>query len=110
MLAAALLIAVILIGVNIVFGGFATDTEITGSFECGFDPYQFTNIPFNMHFFLIAILFLIFDLELILLLPVLYDTLTITSYTVLNIFLLQLAVGYVVEYRTSALNWVKVAA
>jgi NADH:ubiquinone oxidoreductase subunit 3 (subunit A) len=110
MLVVATGIAILLITLNSIMGGYAADPEITSSFECGFDPYQFTNIPFNLHFFLIVILFLLFDLELILLLPILYDSLTMTTYTVLNIFILQLTLGYVFEYRTNALNWIKIAA
>nr|AYQ19032.1 NADH dehydrogenase subunit 3 [Amarygmini sp. ACP-2013] len=84
------------------------DREKSSPFECGFDPKSSARIPFSLHFFLIAIIFLIFDVEITLLLPliismkmnniILYSTLTIS-------FLVILLLGLYHEWKQGALNW-----
>nr|YP_010318583.1 NADH dehydrogenase subunit 3 [Dendroctonus valens]ULD67710.1 NADH dehydrogenase subunit 3 [Dendroctonus valens] len=86
------------------------DREKTSPFECGFDPKNFARLPFSLHFFLIAIIFIIFDIELTLLLPMIVIkntsnywaiTLTLTVFSIILIF------GVYHETHQGALNWSK---
>nr|YP_002327425.1 NADH dehydrogenase subunit 3 [Eriocheir japonica]ACJ44954.1 NADH dehydrogenase subunit 3 [Eriocheir japonica] len=84
------------------------DREKNSPYECGFDPKGSARLPFSLRFFLIAVIFLIFDVEITLLLPI-ASTLNLTNvfswfFTSL-IFLLILLVGLYYEWSQSALDW-----
>nr|UQJ73648.1 NADH dehydrogenase subunit 3 [Pseudodiamesa sp. 2XL] len=85
-----------------------TDREKCSPFECGFDPMNSSRLPFSIRFFLIAIIFLIFDVEIALILPMIMIikfsnlmTWTITSL----IFIFILLIGLYHEWNQGALNW-----
>nr|AOY39752.1 NADH dehydrogenase subunit 3 [Hylastes opacus] len=84
------------------------DREKNSPFECGFDPKNLARMPFSLHFFLIAIIFIIFDVELTLLLPMILTT-NISSFISLSlaftIFILILLYGIYHETMMGALNW-----
>nr|YP_010999514.1 NADH dehydrogenase subunit 3 [Ochthebius subinteger]WPM98439.1 NADH dehydrogenase subunit 3 [Ochthebius subinteger] len=84
------------------------DREKTSPFECGFDPKSAARLPFSIQFFLIAVIFLIFDVEITLLIPLIL-TLKITNismYTFLSFFFLMiLLIGLYHEWNQGALNW-----
>nr|YP_010158062.1 NADH dehydrogenase subunit 3 [Pygoluciola qingyu]QRG30009.1 NADH dehydrogenase subunit 3 [Pygoluciola qingyu] len=84
------------------------DREKSSPFECGFDPKSSARMPFSLQFFLIAMIFLIFDVEITLLLP-LVITMKITSITsfsmVTFIFIIILLIGLYHEWNQGALNW-----
>nr|YP_010988529.1 NADH dehydrogenase subunit 3 [Medeopteryx alacauda]WOR80673.1 NADH dehydrogenase subunit 3 [Medeopteryx alacauda] len=86
------------------------DREKSSPFECGFDPKSSARLPFSLQFFLIAMIFLIFDVEITLLFP-LVITMKITSMmsfsTVTILFILILLIGLYHEWNQGALNWVK---
>nr|APT41587.1 NADH dehydrogenase subunit 3 [Psathyromyia aragaoi] len=84
------------------------DREKSSPFECGFDPKTTSRLPFSLQFYLIAIIFLIFDIEIALLLPM------ILSFNVSNLtlwlmnstlFLIILILGLFHEWAQGALNW-----
>nr|YP_010702028.1 NADH dehydrogenase subunit 3 [Trixa longipennis]WCL18816.1 NADH dehydrogenase subunit 3 [Trixa longipennis] len=84
------------------------DREKLSPFECGFDPKTSSRIPFSIRFFLITIIFLIFDVEIALILPMILImkisnimTWTITSL----IFILILLLGLYHEWNQGMLNW-----
>nr|QIV24555.1 NADH dehydrogenase subunit 3 [Utra nitida] len=87
-----------------------TDREKSSPFECGFDPKAQARLPFSLQFFLIAVIFLIFDVEITLLLPMI-KTLTISStmsYTTTAFFFLMiLLAGLFHEWNQGALTWAK---
>nr|YP_010878888.1 NADH dehydrogenase subunit 3 [Cantonius szechuanensis]WHE42527.1 NADH dehydrogenase subunit 3 [Cantonius szechuanensis] len=86
------------------------DREKNSPFECGFDPKSSSRIPFSLHFFLIAVIFLIFDVEITLLLPLIY-LIKITSmsnfFTISFLFITILLIGIYHEWNQGALNWTK---
>nr|YP_009057595.1 NADH dehydrogenase subunit 3 [Gononemertes parasita]AGZ63895.1 NADH dehydrogenase subunit 3 [Gononemertes parasita] len=85
------------------------DFEKNSPFECGFDPNLSARVPFSMRFFLLAVLFLIFDIEIVLLMP-LPLIVSFTSWETGSLlsffFLLVLLLGLFHEWKEGSLNWV----
>nr|APX40206.1 NADH dehydrogenase subunit 3 [Psylliodes laevicollis] len=84
------------------------DREKSSPFECGFDPKATARLPFSLHFFLIAIIFLIFDVEITLLLPLILTMKISNIYNysyILTIFIIILILGLYHEWNQGALNW-----
>nr|QUB07195.1 NADH dehydrogenase subunit 3 [Syneta adamsi] len=85
------------------------DREKSSPFECGFDPKSNSRLPFSLQFFLIAVIFLIFDIEITLFLPMIMS-LNISStmnYSMITImFILILLFGTYHEWNQGALNWI----
>nr|BBU26209.1 NADH dehydrogenase subunit 3 [Luciocephalus pulcher] len=84
------------------------DHEKLSPYECGFDPLGTARLPFSLRFFLIAILFLLFDLEIALLLPLPWgDQLTSPSTTFLwaLLVLVLLTLGLIYEWIQGGLEW-----
>lgn len=83
------------------------DLEKMSAYECGFDPFEESLGRFDIKFYLVAILFLVFDLEIVFLFPwstMLY-TLSIFSFWVVFYFLFVLLIGFIYEWRKGALDW-----
>ena len=83
------------------------DSEKVSPYECGFSPLGNSREKFSIQFYLVAILFLIFDLEILLLFPFaasLYQT-SIYGFWVAILFLLILTIGFVYEYGKGALKF-----
>nr|AND96308.1 NADH deshydrogenase subunit 3 [Coprophanaeus sp. BMNH679884] len=84
------------------------DREKSSPFECGFDPKSSARMPFSLQFFLIAVIFLIFDIEVALLIPMIL-TLKISNIMnyslIMYFFLLILLLGLYHEWNQGALNW-----
>nr|APC60808.1 NADH dehydrogenase subunit 3 [Plagiodontia aedium] len=85
-----------------------TYTEKTSPYECGFDPTEITRLPFSMKFFLIAITFLLFDLEIALLLPLpwAFQNMNPNMTMLISISLLMiLSLGLIYEWTQKGLEW-----
>nr|QXG82951.1 NADH dehydrogenase subunit 3 [Tabanus haysi] len=84
------------------------DREKASPFECGFDPMSSSRLPFSLQFFLIAIIFLIFDIEIALILPMImiikFSNLMIWSFTS-TFFIIILLLGLYHEWNQGALEW-----
>nr|AXS65646.1 NADH dehydrogenase subunit 3 [Cleroidea sp. 3 KM-2017] len=87
-----------------------SDREKNSPFECGFDPKSSARMPFSLHFFLIAVIFLIFDVEITLLFPLISSMKTafLTDYSYLTMFIIIILLGGTYhEWNQGALNWSK---
>nr|YP_010713913.1 NADH dehydrogenase subunit 3 [Plesionika izumiae]WDD39133.1 NADH dehydrogenase subunit 3 [Plesionika izumiae] len=85
-----------------------TDREKNSPFECGFDPKGSARLPFSLRFFLIAVIFLIFDVEITLLLPLasIIHMANIKTWMFIGMFfLLILILGLYHEWNQGALEW-----
>nr|ALO76808.1 NADH deshydrogenase subunit 3 [Scirtidae sp. GENSP01] len=86
------------------------DREKSSPFECGFDPFSSSRIPFSIQFFLIAVIFLIFDVEIALLLPMIsiIKMTNLINYSMITLlFISVLLMGTYHEWKQGALNWIK---
>nr|AOY39126.1 NADH dehydrogenase subunit 3 [Georissidae sp. BMNH 840458] len=84
------------------------DREKNSPFECGFDPFSSPRLPFSLSFFLIAIIFLIFDVEITLLIPLILmmKITNIMNYLIISIFFIMILIlGLYHEWNQGALNW-----
>jgi NADH-ubiquinone oxidoreductase chain 3 len=85
-----------------------SDREKNRPFECGFDPKNSARLPFRLQFFLIAVIFVIFDVELTLILPIILalKISNIISYSfIVSFFILILLLGLYHEWKQGALDW-----
>ena len=100
-------IAVLLILLSFLRGPRRPYGEKLSPYECGFDAFSDARIKFDVRFYLVAILFIIFDLEIALLFPwaiSLYD-IGLFGFFSMMVFLLILTVGFIYEWRKGALEW-----
>nr|YP_009144699.1 NADH dehydrogenase subunit 3 [Hasora anura]AHH34371.1 NADH dehydrogenase subunit 3 [Hasora anura]AKJ77220.1 NADH dehydrogenase subunit 3 [Hasora anura] len=84
------------------------DREKCSPFECGFDPKSSARNPFSLHFFLITVIFLIFDVEIALIFPMIssFNLVNFTIWTKTSFFfLLMLLIGLYHEWNQNMLNW-----
>jgi NADH:ubiquinone oxidoreductase subunit 3 (subunit A) len=83
------------------------DLEKLSAYECGFDPFEESLGRFDIKFYLVAILFLVFDLEIVFLFPwsIMLYKLSMFSFWVIFYFLFILLVGFIYEWRKGALDW-----
>nr|YP_398805.1 NADH dehydrogenase subunit 3 [Nisaetus alboniger]BAE46865.1 NADH dehydrogenase subunit 3 [Nisaetus alboniger] len=108
MLALTLTLSTLLITLNLWLAQMSPDAEKLSPYECGFDPLGSARLPFSIRFFLVAILFLLFDLEIALLLPLPwaiqlhYPTITLTwASTIISL----LTLGLIYEWLQGGLEW-----
>nr|YP_009515419.1 NADH dehydrogenase subunit 3 [Ixos mcclellandii]ACY72127.1 NADH dehydrogenase subunit 3 [Ixos mcclellandii]ADE61198.1 NADH dehydrogenase subunit 3 [Ixos mcclellandii]APZ75420.1 NADH dehydrogenase subunit 3 [Ixos mcclellandii]AYD74801.1 NADH dehydrogenase subunit 3 [Ixos mcclellandii] len=108
MIAMSLALSIILTMINFWLAQMAPDQEKLSPYECGFDPLGSARLPFSIRFFLVAILFLLFDLEIALLLPLPWAVQLNTPITTLawaSVLILMLTLGLVYEWAQGGLEW-----
>jgi NADH-quinone oxidoreductase subunit A len=100
-------ISVALLGVGFLLGKGSKDPAKLSAYECGFDAFEDTRMRFDVRYYLVAILFIIFDLEIAFLFPwaVSLDAIGGFGLAAMGIFLAVLVVGFVYEWRKGALEW-----
>jgi len=83
------------------------DEEKISIYECGFNPYGDSRSKFEVRFYLVAILFIVFDLELTFLFPwvILIYKMTFWSFVIMLVFLIILLVGFIYELFSGSLDW-----
>nr|WEL32826.1 NADH dehydrogenase subunit 3 [Pentaspinula unispinula] len=93
---------------NILSKKMISDREKSTPFECGFDPKSSARMPFSLQFFMIAVIFLIFDVEIVLILPIMliFKSSSIsTIYVSTLMFIMILLMGLYHEWNQGALQW-----
>ena len=83
------------------------DSEKNSPFECGFEAFEDTRMRFDVRYYLVAILFIIFDLEIAFLFPwaVVLDSIGMFCFVAMMIFLGILVIGFIYEWQKGALEW-----
>lgn len=103
----ATILAVVIISLSYLFSTAAADVEKVSAYECGFDPYEDARNAFDVKFYLVAILFIIFDLEAVYFFPwcASLSFLNGESLWFMFDFVIELLVGYLYAWEAGALNW-----
>ena len=93
--------------INLILSPKKPDPEKLSAYECGFEPFQDSRMEFDVRFYLVAILFIIFDLEIAFLFPwaISLDEIGTFGLVSMGIFLLILVVGFIFEWKKGALEW-----
>lgn len=101
------LISCLVFGISYLLSVRSIDKEKISAYECGFNPFEDARNQFDVRFYLVAILFIIFDLEVSFLFPwaVTLNRITLFGFWSMFIFLLILTVGFVYEWKKGALEW-----
>lgn len=83
------------------------DPEKVSAYECGFNAFDDARMKFDVRFYLVSILFIIFDLEIAFLFPwaVAFPTLSEAAFWSMMVFLAVLTVGFIYEWKKGALEW-----
>jgi NADH-quinone oxidoreductase subunit A len=102
----------IAIGVGPIVMGFLLaphkpDSEKNSPFECGFEAFEDTRMRFDVRYYLVAILFIIFDLEIAFLFPwaVVLESIGMFGFVAMMVFLGVLVIGFIYEWQKGALEW-----
>ena len=104
----ALGLSVAFIVINFVLSPKKPDPEKLSAYECGFEPFDDSRMEFDVRFYLVAILFIIFDLEIAFLFPwaISLGNIGLFGFCSMMIFLFILSVGFIYEWKKGALDWV----
>jgi NADH-quinone oxidoreductase subunit A len=103
----ALVIALVLMVIPFMVAYRAPDPEKLSAYECGFNAFDDARMQFDVRFYLVAILFIIFDLEVSFLFPwaVAFGDLGVFGFWSMMVFLGVLTIGFIYEWRKGALEW-----
>jgi NADH-quinone oxidoreductase subunit A len=83
------------------------DTEKLSAYECGFDPYEDARHTFDVRFYLVAILFIIFDVEAMFVFPwiISLSHITLLGFWSMTDFIIELGIGFIYAWKMGALEW-----
>ena len=100
-------IAVAAVVASLLVGRQNPDSEKVSAYECGFEPFDDARSKFDVRFYLVALLFIIFDLEVAFLFPwaVAFGEIGLFGFWSMMIFLGVLTIGFVYEWKKGALEW-----
>ena len=105
--AIAAVISVGAIGLSYLIGAKRPDQEKLSAYECGFDAFNDTRMRFDVRFYLVSILFIIFDLEVAFLFPwaISLHGIGLAGFVSMMVFLAVLTIGFIYEWKKGALEW-----
>ena len=100
-------LGLLLVGLGFVLGPRRPDAEKLSAYECGFEAFSDSRRKFDVRYYLVAILFIVFDLEIAFLFPwaVALDGVGLLGLVAMAAFLLILIVGFIYEWKKGALEW-----
>ena len=103
----AILLSLIIVGFSYLLSIQNPESEKLSTYECGFEPYEDSRHKFDVKFYLVAILFIIFDIETMFLLPwsVTLSQLNLLGFWSMIDFIIELGVGFVYVWYIGALEW-----
>ena len=103
----SIVLSCILFGLSYAFIGRSPDMEKLSAYECGFNPFEDSRNKFDIRFYIVAILFIVFDLEVTFLCPwsVVLRKIDALGFWGMMLFLWILTVGFIFEWRKGALDW-----
>ena len=103
----ALLLSIGFITLNFMLSPKNPDPEKLSPYECGFEPFNDSRMEFDVRFYLVAILFIIFDLEIAFLFPwaITLGDLGYFGFFSMMLFLFILTIGFIYEWKKGALEW-----
>ena len=106
-LAVAIGLGLVLILAAIVLAVRNPDPEKVSAYECGFNAFDDARMKFDVRFYLVAILFIIFDLEIAFLIPwaVAFGDMSMAGFWSMMVFLAVLTIGFAYEWKKGALEW-----
>nr|YP_009735159.1 NADH dehydrogenase subunit 3 [Acropyga pallida]QBG38658.1 NADH dehydrogenase subunit 3 [Acropyga pallida] len=103
-------LSLMVLTINLIFfNKFQKMREKISPFECGFDPLTKSRMPFSIQFFIISLIFLIFDIEITLLIPLIYMIFFFNKITIFIslLFMYILILGLIIEYIEQSIDWKK---
>jgi NADH-quinone oxidoreductase subunit A len=97
----------VMIALGFILGTRRPDSEKLSPYECGFEAFEDARMKFDVRYYLVAILFIIFDLEIAFLFPwaVVLDKIGMVGLLAMVVFLGILVVGFIYEWKKGALEW-----
>ena len=100
-------LSLVILGLSYILASQKSDTEKVSAYECGFDPFDDARSTFDVRFYLVAILFIIFDLEVAFLFPwaVVFGDIGFFGFFSMMFFLAILTIGFIYEWKKGALEW-----
>ena len=103
----AIILALLILGLSYILVIQKPEQEKLSAYECGFEPYDDARHQFDIKFYLVAILFIVFDLEAMYLYPwcITLSKLSITGFWAMIDFIIELGVGFIYIWLIGALNW-----
>ena len=106
-LAIALILSLGFVLLNFAFSPKNPDPEKLSAYECGFEPFNDSRMEFDIRFYLVAILFIIFDLEIAFLFPwaITLGNIGYFGFFSMMFFLFILTIGFIYEWKKGALDW-----
>jgi len=103
----SLILSSLIFGLSYIVATQKPDSEKVSAYECGFDPFDDARGKFDVRFYLVSILFIIFDLEVSFLFPwaLTLNNITLFGFWSMILFLFILTIGFIYEWKKGALDW-----
>ncbi len=102
-----LFLGAVLLALGFILAPHRPDPKKNSPFECGFEAFEDTHMKFDVRYYLVAILFIIFDLEITFLFPwaLVLEDIGAAGFIAMAVFLILLTIGFIYEWKKGALEW-----